>query len=239
MTTNPTRERQLNRIRALLAKTTANGCTEAEAQSAAAAVDRLLAEYEIDLDEVTLREQAVTLVELKAFHHPVRFAAADIGKFCDCKMWSQRASNELCFLGLELDTEVAEYLVFLFMRAIDRESNEFVAFNPDYALGDRERQRVLVHSFHVGIATRLGERLAHMKSSRDFTQKATGFDLVVSKTAMVSEAFATLGIKLGRISYGASVKDTASFNAGRAAGDRVNINQGVGRNTRTNNSAIR
>ncbi len=40
-----------------LSKTVENGCTEAEAASAAAKVDELIATYEIDIDEVTMRKQ--------------------------------------------------------------------------------------------------------------------------------------------------------------------------------------
>ena len=46
------RERALARVRALAAKTTANGCTEAEAQAAATT-------YEITLDETAVREDAL------------------------------------------------------------------------------------------------------------------------------------------------------------------------------------
>jgi hypothetical protein len=46
------------RIRALAEKTTSNGCTEAEALSAAEMVGRLLERYALTMEEVDLRETA-------------------------------------------------------------------------------------------------------------------------------------------------------------------------------------
>ena len=237
MTDDNTRAAQLARIRALLERTVANGCTEAEAQSAAAAVDRLLAQYEIDLDEVSVRTQEVVKFEIEANAHPVRFAAQKIGGFTDCKVWVDKTN--IVFLGLELDTEVAEYLVMLFMRAIDRETATFSLLNADYALKDALGQRNMVSSFQVGMASRLGERLDHLKSSRDFTQRKGGFDLVVSKAAMVGQAFATLGVKLSTGGKGASIGDRSAYQAGYRAAEGVSLNQGVGRNAATNSRAIR
>ena len=49
------REKIAARIRALLAKTVENGCTEAEALAAAQLAAKLLQQYELTLDEVQLR----------------------------------------------------------------------------------------------------------------------------------------------------------------------------------------
>lgn len=232
MTDDKVRDGRLAKIRALMARTTANGCTEAEATAAAAAVDRLLAQYEIDLDEVGVRDQEVTRFDIAALHHPVRYASQSIAKFCDCMVWSDKPN--IVFLGLEIDTEIAEYLVSLFMRAIDRESTNYVAFNGEYAMKDRIGQNNMAQSFQVGMAGRLGERLAHLKSSRDFTQKAGGFDLVVSKGALVKEAFGTLGISFRSAGRGATIGDRAAYAAGKTAADGVSINQGVGRQAGSN-----
>ena len=236
MPDDKTRAAQLARIRALLERTTANGCTEAEAATAAAAVDRLLAQYELDLDDVATQAQEVVRLDIAALKHPVRHMALAIGRFCDCKVWSDQPN--IVFLGLEIDTEIAEYLVTLFMRAIDRETGNFTVFNADYALRNAAGQADMVTSFQVGITTRLGERLAHLKSSRDFSQKTGGFDLVLAKGAIVERAFGTLGISLGGRSAGASIRDNGAYHAGRSAAERVAINQGVGRNATTSTRAI-
>jgi hypothetical protein len=227
----------LARIRAAMARTVENGCTEAEAQAAAAMVDKLMALYEIDLTEATVAEQDVVRMDIKLDRHPVRWAAKAVGAFTDCKVWTDKGF--ISFLGLEIDTQVAEYLMLLFQRAIDRETTNYSAFNADLALQDLRGQTEMVNSFQVGMASRLGERLAGMKSSRDFTQRKTGFDLVVAKGALVNEAWASLGITLGAAKGGVSIRHKGAYEAGRSAADSVSINQGVGGRSGGNNGRIK
>jgi hypothetical protein len=217
-------------IRNLMARTVANGVTEAEAKEASAKVDELMASYEIDLTEATVGEQEIVRVDIALNHHPVRFAASMIGIFTDCRAWydANDGRNDLCFLGLEIDTQIAEYLLLLFQRSIDREIRQYSMLDPDVALADAAGVRVKVHSFGVGMAVRLGERLHTLKGKRDFTQRKSGFDLVLAKKPLIDEAWASLGINLGRDRYGGSIKDSAAYAAGQSAGDRVSINHGVG-----------
>jgi Protein of unknown function (DUF2786) len=220
------REAILSRIRALMAKTVANGCTEAEADAAAAAVDRLMALYEIDLTEATVQEQDVMRMDIALNGHPARWAATKVAAFTDCKVWTDKGF--ISFLGLEIDTQIAEYLMLLFQRAIDRETMNFGAFNADLAMEDHHGRQNMITSFQAGMAGRLGERLADMKSKRDFTQRKSGFDLVLSKKALVDEAWTSLGITLSAgKGGGVTIRHQGAYNAGRSAADGVSINQGV------------
>ena len=116
----------------------------------------------------------------------------------------------------------------MFKRAIDRESTNYTMFNADYALSDRRGQDEMLHSFGVGMATRLGERLRELKSKRDFAVKSSGRDLVVIKGPMLDEALQALGIIIGRGRAGRSIRDGKAFVAGRTAAEGVAISQGVG-----------
>jgi hypothetical protein len=86
---NPTnksrRASTLARICAMMARTTDNGCSEAEAAEAARKVDELMALYEIDLDEVSMREQEIIEVQIATADHTVQYAAGAIGAFTDCR----------------------------------------------------------------------------------------------------------------------------------------------------------
>jgi hypothetical protein len=219
-----TKQARIARLRALMQKTTQNGCTEAEAQAAAAMVDKLLGEYEIDLTELEVKSQDIIQLDVECREHEVTTAALDIANFCDCRVWLSGPS--ICFLGLELDVEVAEYLTLLFVRAIDRETASTTFMNPAYAALPKPAKREFVHSFQAGMAVRLGERLKEMKSKRDWTAKGSGTDLVVVKSALVNQAYDGLGLKLGH-GRGRAIKDTAAFAAGRVAGQGVALNAGV------------
>jgi len=228
----------LDRIRGLQAKTTDRGCTEAEAQAAADAVDRLLAQYELTLDEVTIRATAeVEMVTIeKTGQHALRYAAKAIAEFTDTKVWVDNGDRDLVYLGLDVDAQVAEYLSLLFWRAIDRESGGYTLLNPDFTLASRLDQAGMKWSFEVGCATRLGERLKSLKSKRDFTRQQTGKSLVLAKQPLIAEAFATLGISLSPTKH-RQAQHSAAYNAGRTAAEGVSISQGIA--ARANGSAGR
>jgi hypothetical protein len=227
MTDKTQRAAQLKRIRDLLAKTVENGCTEAEAKAAAAAVDRLLALYEIDLDEVAVREMDLVQITVPGGTHAVCTAALNIARFCDCKAWTTNKRTSIVYYGFQVDTEIAEYLTMLFMRAIDSEVSNFSAFNMEYnSLGKSGRNEML-HSFRQGMATRLGDRLKDLKSRRDFTQRGTGTDLVAIKMPLVEQGFNELGIHLGGAVRTRGARNADAYNAGKTAADGVAINQGI------------
>ena len=52
-----TNEKTLNKIRALLAKTIENGCTEAEAMAAIEIAQKLMTEHEISLEDLKLEDE--------------------------------------------------------------------------------------------------------------------------------------------------------------------------------------
>lgn len=227
MTDKSDRDAQLGRIRALMAKTVAAGCTEAEARAAAAAVDRLLSVYEISLDEVTVHEQKVVeLIVPGIADHDVKFSANQIGGFTDCIVWFYHG-RDIKVLGFQVDTEIAEYLLLLFKRAIDREAINFTVFNADYDAMDAVGRSNMMHSFRVGMASRLGDRLSELKSKRDMTRRSSGTDLVAIKMPIVQSAFDAMGIVLGAGKAGRSIRDTAAYNAGRTAADGVKLSAGI------------
>ena len=218
----------LARIRGLQAKTVEAGCTEAEAQAAAELVDRLLMQYELSIDEVRVKAEAeIELITIeKIGQHAIRYAGPGIATFTDSKVWLDNHDNDLVFLGLDVDVQIAEYLALLFWRAIDRESGAYTLLNPDVTLAPASLQRQMKWEFEVGMAQRLGERLKLLKSKRDFTVQQTGRSLVLAKQPIVAEAFASLGISLQR-SHGRDYERGAAYHAGRTAAEGVSISQGV------------
>jgi Protein of unknown function (DUF2786) len=221
------RAAQLARIRGLMAKTVDNGCTEAEAKAAAEAVDRLLGLYEIDMDEVTAREQEIGRGGgVKLDGHPILYAASRIAKFTDCKVWM--AGTTVVYFGFKVDTEIADYLTMLFRRAIDREVATVTLFNMQYSDLSKYEQSSYRTDFGRGVAGRLGERLGELKSKRDFTQRTSGRDLVMIKFPLVEAAMKEAGIEIAKgRSAGPKVRDRGAFLSGRSAADTVAINAGI------------
>src|SRR3954462_12546447 len=81
------------RIRALVEKTTSNGCTEAEALSAAEMVGRLLERYALTMEQVDLRDTPCVALQVFAGgqrRRPIDGCVVAIARFCDCKVWLTR-----------------------------------------------------------------------------------------------------------------------------------------------------
>ncbi|MDU6835278.1 MAG: DUF2786 domain-containing protein, partial [Bradyrhizobium sp.] len=126
------------RIQALRAKTTANGCTEDEALSAAAKVAELLDRHDLSLSDVELQ---TSLCERRVYetHRKKRIPLDDcigaVAQFCDCRVWREKnAAVEVSyvFFGLSADVEVAHYLAELIDGAVRAELGRFKT-SADYA----------------------------------------------------------------------------------------------------------
>ena len=241
------REDLLNRMRALSAKTVANGCTEAEAASAADLLGRLLDRYGFDLSDLEAKKEPIT--EKTVFGDNKRlgeivWAIKAIGEYCDVVAWqtSQKAMGQmrecLKFFGRESDCEGATYLTHLCYTALKSGWDDYMKNNitlPD-ARTTQQRwnnsnalQKMRI-SFQRGMAMRLASRLNVMKTERnartDQATGKTGYDLVVVKNQVVTEAFAKTGIKLNT-SKTRKAAD-AHMNAGWEAGANVPLNPGIG-----------
>src|ERR1700679_3761898 len=101
------------RIQGLRAKTTDNGCTEAEALMAAAKVAELLDRYDLSLTDVEIRDAPC---ERRAYETrakkriPLDDCVGAIAKFCDCRVWRDKnpaGEARYVFFGLSADVEVA------------------------------------------------------------------------------------------------------------------------------------
>ena len=232
------------RIRALTAKTIANGCTEAEAMAAAEMVGRLLERYALSMDEIEIRTARCVQVTVPLGgrrRRPIDGCVPAIARFCDCKVWlahaaapdplQQEAAAELgrhyVFFGFETDTALATYLFAVIERAVRTETATFRQLNPRL---QGVRLRRASASFQHGVVARVSDRLDAMHRSRDATvrtQRSTGTDLIVAKNRVVQEAFGEIDIRLVRMAATGQRVITTAFRAGWAAGDRVNLNRPV------------
>jgi hypothetical protein len=124
-----------SRIKALTEKTVANGCTEAEAMSAAEMVGRLLERYALSMDEIEVRAARCMQMEVPIGGYrrrPIDGCVPAIARFCDCKVWLARGADSgvpkpprYVFFGFETDVALATYLYSVIGRAIATELGQF------------------------------------------------------------------------------------------------------------------
>jgi hypothetical protein len=234
-----------SRIKALTEKTVANGCTEAEAMAAADMVGRLLERYALSMDEIEIRTARCVQAEVPLGgrrRRPIDGCVPTIARFCNCKVWLSRAAapdpmapnfdwsragSRYVFFGFETDTALATYLFAVIDRAVVTETSGLKRSNIQFR-GVRLRQASA--SFQHGVVARVSERLDAMLRARDSAvraQSSTGTALVVAKHRVVEDAFRETDVRLVSMNATGRRVITSAFRAGRAAGDRVNLNRPV------------
>ena len=218
------------RIRALAEKTTSNGCTEAEALSAAEMVGRLLERYALTMEQVDLRQTPCIQLEVHAGgqrRRPVDGCVVAIARFCDCKVWLTRGELGVTyvFFGMETDAMLGRYLFEVVGMALRTELAGFKARN--LRLRDVGLRRA-GESFQHGMVARIAARLTADKADREVTvatQRAAGQALMLIKQSLVDEAFGALQTRLVSTRRAARRVVRSAYQDGLQAGDKVNLNR--------------
>ncbi len=216
------------RIRALAEKTTSNGCTEAEALSAAEMVGRLLERYALTMEQVDLRQTPCIQLEVHAGgqrRRPVDGCVVAIARFCDCKVWLTRGELGVTyvFFGLETDAMLGRYLFEVIVMALRTELAGFKVRSP--RLRDVGLRRA-GESFQHGMVARISARLTADQARREASvaaQRTTGTALMLIKHSIVEEAFAATQTRLVSARRSARRVVRSAYQDGMQAGDKVNL----------------
>jgi hypothetical protein len=220
------RESLLDKIRALLAKTTENGCTEAEALAALDKARAMIDAYEVteaDL-QLTKAEAAVLRSEPPGSRDPhniKRGMASAVARFCDCKVW--RGSNGLVFCGLQSDAQFATWLLDNLTSFVQAELVKHLMGN----IGDRGERRLVTASFAMGCTARISARLNALVEQSAKVAASNRRALVVTKAGLIADTMARHGIKLGKSRSSRRQVDRSAFTAGAAAGERASFGRPV------------
>ena len=218
------RERIAALIRALREKTTANGCTEGEAVSAAEKLAQLLTDNGMTLDEAEMRASPF---ERHSETHDdwvgerLWKIAKGISAMTGVRYWSNRPgyAPSVDFFGFAHEVDVARYLLEVCRGAMLREQRRIVDTQFGGFVATSTRQRRAILPFLDGMADRLCERLTAMKPV-----EPTGTGLVVLRGALIDAA---MPFKTVSRDQRASRDFEPGYENGRAAGDRVALNQGL------------
>lgn len=209
------------KIKALLAKTTEAGCTEAEAMMAAHKAHELLAKYQLNLSELDLREEGTD--EATVIYDDVTHALAGaVGDYCEVKCWTENR-QKIKFLGLQSDAFFAEWLMLALSAFVKRKGLDF----------SLESTKKIFQSdiieFRAGCSNRICKRLWDEVEARK-ANAVTGRELLVVKGHLISEAWAKKNLTLGqgRASYRGNAA-SAAYQAGAAAGDQARFARPVAR----------
>jgi Protein of unknown function (DUF2786) len=228
------RESLLNKIRALLAKTLDNGCSEAEAMAALSKAQALRDAHAVTEAELhlTKEEKAILRREPPGSTDPHRikwFLSGAVGDFCSCESWRERKrkGGGLTFCGLPSDAQFATWLLDTLTNFVQA---ELVKFLIDAAPSNEDRREAM-RGFVLGCTDRICQRLRELGEQSATVASSNARALVVVKNAAVKAKMDELGIHLRGVSGDCGAFDPSSYQAGKAAGDHASFGRPVsGRN---------
>jgi hypothetical protein len=232
-----TKERDsiLSKIRALLAKTLEAGATEAEAMTALEKAQAMMAAHEVTEAELNLtkEEKAIVRGESRGTKDPhlIKWQLlSGVTKFCGCEGWRRSRKYQgggIVFCGLPADAQFASWLLDHLAAWVQ---GELVKHLMD-AQPDKQDRKDVIRAFVYGICERINERLLELCKQSESVATSNARALVVVKDAAITDKMKELDIHLS-CGYGPSCGgDSASYNAGRTAGDRASFGRPVsGRN---------
>lgn len=230
------RELLLGKIRGLLTKTTANGCTEAEAMAALDKARAMMDAYEVTEADLRLTKEEAAIIKNATSpndkHGIRRSLSYRVAAFCDCEVWlnssnktaRRRRFDALVFCGLPSDVEFADWLLDHLHQFVQ---GELV----NHLVGDvstPKQRRMKINGFVQGCTQRINWRLRELmdRSKKIATSNSTA--LVVIKSHAVAEKLTSAGIKIRISRICGRQFDDGSYAAGHAAGDRASFGRPVG-----------
>jgi hypothetical protein len=219
----------IEKIKALLAKTTENGATEAEMLSALDKASAMRDAYDISDEELQIaKDEAVKQhadpPDLKDPHSIKWRLSYAVRQFCGVQIYRSRYQTGLKYIGLPSDVEFAMWLLDTLA--------DFV-FAELYAhligcLAPKNERRVIMRSFTEACCDRIAGRMLALVERSKTARTSNGRELIVIKDAAIKAFMKEHDIHLRTCNgYSPSNVDAAAQGAGRAAGDRASLGRPV------------
>ena len=215
------------KMKALAAKTIANGCTEAEANIAFEMLQKLQTKYNMTLNEAEIRGEGVAFITFLKPLQMALFTLPGIKTLADVSPVYDESSNAVLFFGNKHDIEYAHYLFAIVNGALIREWNNFILTKEYSSLRkSKHNSDYIKSSFHAGIGQRLLNRLLTMAKENETISMSNGKELVILKESMQKEAMGRVGIETMEISK--EIKANAmAYNEGDKAGAKISLSRGI------------
>jgi hypothetical protein len=220
----------IEKVKALLAKTTQNGCTEEEELTALAK-----ARAWIDAHEITDAELALSREEKAILHDESEADARDthqikwllshaVERYCNVRIYRNRSKAGLTFAGFKSDIDFARWLLDHLADFVHDALFEFLL---DCLAPEGKERKQEIRGFVIGCTERINARLIEMCDQSKTERTTNGQALIVIKDQAINDLLMAEGICL-RWSGGsrAGFSDGARA-AGQSAGDRANFGKPV------------
>ena len=161
------------KIRSLLALNVENGCTEAEALSAAEKAQQLMIEYDLSYSDINdIKEEIYgdrrtydfsSGSDKRVVWHEVRYCSEAIGNYFDCLVTTSN-SGTINIFGTKEDTQFVHDMLTMVKGAMDKEwemNRQRVKYMAPGIHGKKLRT-----SFLIGMTNRIAQRINSLKEAR-------------------------------------------------------------------------
>lgn len=211
-----TRKALIDKIKALLSKTVANGCTEAEAMSALEKARQMMAAHEVDPADIAAGgEECVRESRTVPDRDRIRERLATaVGEFCGCRAWKGPQFEAVSFFGFEGDALFAHWLLDMLADFVARELAHYL--ERTWKPGTPRVRRVESNGFVAGCTQRIALRLIEL-TNPDKT-----------RNAIVEREMKSAGVALRDGNSSFRRVDGRAHEAGLRAGDGAQFNRPVG-----------
>ena len=218
--------------------------TEEEAQAFSAAIQRLLMEHKLTMEDIpdptaTVKEEPINKYRVDLYEHDIavkkrRVAWQErIGSIVSrayyCSMLVSHSSNHIWFVGTESDTKIAEFMYVKLVRLLVAMSEkEYVkAFYECKGRGHVEEARGFKESFLAGFCNRLQERLTAERRKVEEEATASCTSLVPLRNA--ETRVAQFMAQFSKASHGPSMsnRNSLGFQRGRESADKINFDKAI------------
>lgn len=224
----------IEKIRALLSKTTENGCTEAEMMTALDKASAMMDAYEITDEEVQLtKEEKVMLhadpTDLSDPHRIKWHLSAGVREFCGVEIYRKRTGVKrgekfFSFVGMPSDVDLAVWLLDTLADFVHAQLFEHLIGS----LAPRSERRIIMRSFTEACCNRISERMRELVERSKAARTSNGRELVVIKDAAIKAYMREHDIHLRSCGGSApSNINESARRAGHAAGDRASFGRPV------------
>jgi hypothetical protein len=182
------RQSIIDKVKALLSKTTANGCTEAEMFAALAKAQAMMDAYQItDADVIEAKEEAAALhteaPETDDPHLIKWHLSYGVGQFCNVQIFRPlRGSRSLAILGLKSDREQALWLFDVLADFVHEELYKHLIISQPPPSEKKTVMRVFVEA----CCGRITDRLVELVKQSEQQRTPSGRELVTVKDAAIT-----------------------------------------------------
>lgn len=230
MDTRTNRQKRIDQIKALFAKTTENGATEAEMMAAFDKAAAMMDAYDIPDEEIQLTKDEAAMLhadppDLKDPHNIKWRMTYSVGNFCNVELYRSRHQTGLKCIGLPSDVQFAMWLLDTLADFVFDELYKHLIG----CCAPKGERRVIIRSFVEACCARISDRLNELVERSKVARTSNGRELIVVKNALIKAYMKEHNIRLATCSGGSapSTVNASAAAAGRAAGDRASFGRPV------------